>query len=191
MSGLDDPMQGFATVSTTVAAPQGGTDAAAKSLEAARVLTSKLLDFKVAKPPIFSGAPTDWAEFKFRLLGIANLIELDAPMKAVMLVQPHELELQALTPEMQIRSRVLYTLLLQSVQGRALSLLRLVGPGCGFSAWRALMEEYEPSSHQRRLSMLIGILVPEWPANEPFIDCWLRWERQVQEFDMMAGPSSF
>ena len=73
------------------------------------------------------------------------------------------------------------------MSGRALNLLRLLPAGEGFVAWRRLVEEYEPSSMSRHLSMLVGVLTPDWSDNTAFVDEFMRWERRVVEYEMATG----
>ena len=101
-------------------------------------MAEKLLDTKgISKPPRFSGKAEDWAQWIFRaesfgaLLGWGNYMTIAATQAdRVTNDNLSEAALQA--------SRELYHFLVQTVDGRCLSLLRLIDRGCGFEAWRVI-----------------------------------------------------
>ena len=110
----------------------------------------KLFDMRKVQPPQFSGRPSDWQEFRFRLwilmevVGIAALMKLaeDRGVQGEITVEEQHETVQA-------RSRLLYLLLSQSVGGKALTILRSVPHANGLESWRLLTLEYEPRTVAR------------------------------------------
>ena len=122
----------------------------------------KLFDMKKVQPPQFSGRPSDWQEFRFRLWILMEVVGIAALMKMaedrgtlgeVTVEEQHE--------TVQARSRLLYLLLSQSLGGKALTILRGVHHANGLEAWRRLTLEYEPRTVARSTAMLTGILTPK------------------------------
>ena len=91
------------------------------------------------------------------------------------------MRLAGIAPELRARGKLLYNLLIQTVSGRALNILRLLPAGEGFIAWKRLVAEYEPSSMSRHLLMLVGVLTPEWGERAGFVDELLKWEKRVSD----------
>ena len=148
-------------------------------------LGPKMLDWRgLAKPPMFSGQPPDWAEFRFRLEATATMMGLDEMMDRAAV--NGDIELSAAE---QLMSRLLYALLVQLVQGRALALVRLVPRHHGVKAWNALVQEYEPNLAARFCAQLSAILVPDWKNRDDadFTELLLKWERSVNEYEIATG----
>ena len=145
-------------------------------------LGPKMLDWRgLAKPPMFSGQPPDWAEFRFRLEATATMMGLDEMMDRAAV--NGDIELSAAE---QLMSRLVYALLVQLVQGRALALVRLVPRHHGVKAWNALVQEYEPNLAARFCAQLSAILVPDWKNRDDadFTELLLKWERSVNEYEI-------
>ena len=85
--------------------------------------------------------------------------------------------------------RLLYALLVQLVQGRALALVRLVPRHHGVKAWDALVQEYEPDLAARFCAQLIAVLDPDWKDRDDadFTELLLKWERSVYEYGVATG----
>ena len=150
----------------------------------------KLFDMKKVQPPQFSGRPSDWQEFRFRLWILMEVVGIAALMKMaedrgtlgeVTVEEQHE--------TVQARSRLLYLLLSQSLGGKALTILRGVHHANGLEAWRRLTLEYEPRTVARSTAMLTGILTPKWKdiAVGEFMEAILQWEKRVEDYDDMTG----
>ena len=60
------------------------------------------------------------------------------------------------------RSWTFFNGLVQSVKGRALSVLMNVEAENGLLAWRTLVDTCEPRIGRRWTSMLMGIIGPQW-----------------------------
>eukprot|EP00972_Heterocapsa_arctica_P037628 5538367-Heterocapsa_arctica.AAC.1 len=60
--------------------------------------------------------------------------------------QPVPIDENVMKPEVRRKSKFLYSLFIQVLGGRALTLLRLVPKSNGFEAWRMLVREYEPET---------------------------------------------
>eukprot|EP00972_Heterocapsa_arctica_P009223 1359857-Heterocapsa_arctica.AAC.1 len=73
---------------------------------------------------------------------------------------PTPIGLDGTSRESQQNSRLLYGILVQVLNGRALSILKLVPPGGGFEAWRRLVAEYEPETPLRHAAMLRALVKP-------------------------------
>ena len=150
----------------------------------------KLFDMRKVQPPQFSGRPSDWQEFRFRLwilmevVGIAALMKLAEDRGA-----QGEITVEEQHETVQARSRLLYLLLSQSVGGKALTILRSVSHANGLEAWRLLTLEYEPRTVARSTAMLAGILTPKWNevAAGDFMETILQWEKMVEDYNLVAG----
>ena len=150
----------------------------------------KLFDMKKVQPPQFSGRPSDWQEFRFRLwilmevVGIATLMKMAedrGTQGEVTVEEQHE--------TVQMRSRLLYLLLSQSLGGKALTILRGVHHANGLEAWRRLTLEYEPRIVARSTAMLTGILTPKWSdvAASDFMEAILQWEKRLEDYNDVTG----
>jgi len=150
----------------------------------------KLFDMKKVQPPQFSGRPSDWQEFRFRLWILMEVVGIAAFMKMaedrgtlgeVTVEEQHE--------TVQARSRLLYLLLSQRLGGKALTILRGVHHANGLEAWRRLTLEYEPRIVARSTAMLTGILIPKWRdvAVGDFMEAILQWEKRVEDYDDVTG----
>jgi hypothetical protein len=112
----------------------------------------------------------------------------DALTAAENISDPEKLSLPRLSGEMMVKSKLIYSIIIQSVSGRALGLTRLVQIGSGFEAWHSLVKEYEPFSQQRKLAMLLGILNPDWHAHgRTFMDGLIAWERAVLDYETLTS----
>lgn len=57
---------------------------------------------------------------------------------------------------------VLFNILMQSVDGRAIPILMTVEGSNGFQAWKALCDAYEPQVGGRHMATLNGIIASDW-----------------------------
>lgn len=77
-------------------------------LSMVREVSTKLLDLKIAKPPMFSGAVDMWPEYRFRMEAAASLVDLDALMhESIRVSSEDSLKLQVQTPETRARGKLL------------------------------------------------------------------------------------
>ena len=149
---------------------------------------SRLLDLKnVGRIPQFSGKPQDWDDFKFRFLLSMGFIDLDEIVDMVK-VTTTATEAHQLDVEHTEKSKILYGILCQCCEGRALTLLKLVGRGCGIEAWRLLLVEYEPRASVRIAQMLSGILQPKFSNNLQSFQLELtQWKIMVAKYEGVAS----
>ena len=145
----------------------------------------RLLDLKgVARPPTFNGEPAGWSEFHFKFMAMLDLLEMgDMAVAAAGLNR--EITIQEMTTYYRVRARLLYAILVQTLSGRALAILRLVERSNGLEAWRRLCAEYAPASPVRYTAMLASLLKPTLrPAS--FVEDWLAWELRVAKYEAAA-----
>eukprot|EP00439_Symbiodinium_sp_Y106_P052723 s3817_g7.t1 len=74
--------------------------------------------------------------------------------------------LRDMTEQEAIHARTLYHVLVQSVEGKALSILMNVEKLNGLEGWRALVDAYQPDLGGRHTSMLMGIISPSWEKDQ-------------------------
>ena len=138
-------------------------------------VAARLVDLKgVGRPPNFSGLESDWSDFKFKMESACALLGVDVIMEG-----PERI----LTPQETVKAKLLYNILVQVCQGRALLLIRQVQRADGAAAWRRLKEEYEPDVASRHCAVLSGLLAPVWLPTGSFIDQLYQWERSVLEYE--------
>eukprot|EP00972_Heterocapsa_arctica_P092725 13675357-Heterocapsa_arctica.AAC.1 len=82
------------------------------------------------------------------LLGLDTLLEQAAR-------EPGPLNIDYMDAALAIRSRFLYTLLVQVCGGKGLAIVRLVSRKNGFEAWRQLEAEYSPAVPSRTVALLV------------------------------------
>ena len=111
------------------------------------------------------------------------MIDVDGLMAVVQTCDMSDVEVLEL--EFPMRSKLLYSLLAASCQGRALGIVRAVVRSSGLMAWRKLVSEYEPDLASRRMIMLSGILNPNF-IMEKFPEQVLEWERQIALYQAAA-----
>ena len=112
---------------------------------------AKLVDLRgVAKPPMFTGRVEDWSDFRFKMENIAALLSLDD------LLQRAASGSACLEPGDEPKGKFLYNSLVQVCHGKALALVRLIPRADGASAWRSLVQEYEPDEASRHCALLVG-----------------------------------
>ena len=95
----------------------------------------------LAKPKASGGSEEEWPAWSFKMM--AYLSALDHTMTEELLhaiVEPIDdvRNAKLLAPSAQSRSRQLYFILVLLLEGQALSLIKPVGVGEGYRAWRIL-----------------------------------------------------
>ena len=126
----------------------------------------------IGKLRSFSGKEEDWPSWAFVARGYLNLLDpgYQALISASEQVQRYsDIVLAELGQNGQEKAVVLFNLLTQSVEGRALQIMMNVESGSGFQAWKALRENYEPDVGGRHTAMLSGIIAPSWRTSRRMI----------------------
>ncbi|CAE8615096.1 unnamed protein product [Polarella glacialis] len=151
-----------------------------------REVAGRMVDMRgVAKPPNFTGLETDWAEWKFRMEAILSLLGLDDLAEAAVR-EGVDADARLMTDADELRSKVLYNLLVQLCSGKALSLVRTVRRADGLGSWAKLVREYEPSVAARHCAMLSSLLCPCFEESEPFTEQLLDWERKIADYELVT-----
>lgn len=142
---------------------------------------ARILDVKgIGKLPTFDGTQSGFNDWRFRFEVSMSLLQLKDGMAAAA-VSRTSLEFSDLSAQQQYKTRVLYAILVQQIQGKALSIARLVDNENGYEVWRRLVLEYDPESKIRTSRMLVGILRPTFGENsETFTKNLLDWEFSVK-----------
>ena len=139
----------------------------------------------------FSGKEEDWAAWVFVARGYVNLLDpgYQALLEASESMARHsDIRMADLGGEAAQKSVVLFNLLTQSVDGRALQVLMNVESGNGFQAWKALCETYEPDVGGRHTAMLMGIIAPPWESvkEADFLEAVETWEVQIRRYETQS-----
>ena len=87
------------------------------------------------------------------------------------------LALGAVSPEVVRLARTMYHILVSTVTGKALMVVRKAERSNGLAAWKLLCEEYEPRSSSRLTAVLCGLLSPSWTRldNTAFLRALAAW----------------
>ncbi|CAE8611618.1 unnamed protein product [Polarella glacialis] len=151
-----------------------------------REVAGRMVDMRgVAKPPNFTGLETDWAEWKFRMEAILSLLGLDDLAEAAVR-EGVDADARLLSDADELRSKMLYNLLVQLCSGKALSLVRTVRRADGLGSWAKLVREYEPSVAARHCAMLSSLLCPGFEDSKPFTEQLLEWERRITDYELVT-----
>ena len=144
------------------------------------------------RPRSFSGADEEWDGWAFVARSHLSLLTEDAE---------HWLEvaeaapggsasvlLAALTAEARDFARVLYHVLVSTVQGKALAVIRGGERANGLQCWVLLCDEYEPKSGSRLTALLCGLLAPPWQGLEgpAFLRALAAWEVEVRRYESQS-----
>ena len=107
------------------------------------------------KCPTFSGCDTEWSEWSFIFESVAAMANLEPVMESAFTVSA-EKPIAEVTPEVKLRAKQLYYLLVNTVRGKALTLVRSAEKHHGIAAWRRIKSEYQPDAAGRHTAMLMG-----------------------------------
>ena len=144
------------------------------------------------RPRSFSGADEEWDGWAFVARSHLSLLTEDAE---------HWLEvaeaapggsasvlLAALTAEARDFARVLYHVLVSTVQGKALAVIRGGERANGLQCWVLLCDEYEPKSGSRLTTLLCGLLAPPWQGLEgpAFLRALAAWEVEARRYESQS-----
>ena len=139
----------------------------------------------------FSGKDEDWPAWVFVARGYVHLLDrayrgmLEAAENAA---SQNELSMIDMSDTAQELSTVLFNLLTQSVDGRALQILMNVEGQNGFQAWKALCDAYEPPVGGRHMAMLTAIIAPDWKniKESEILETIESWEVLVRRYEMQS-----
>ena len=87
---------------------------------------------------------------------------------------------------MELSAQQLYCLLVNTVRGKALTLVRNAEKHHAIAAWRRVKTEYQPDAAGRHTAMFTGIMQPGLDsrgAANTFLDQVTEWERRIQEHE--------
>ena len=87
---------------------------------------------------------------------------------------------------MKLSAKQLYCFLVNTVRGKALTLVRSAEKHHGLAAWKGIKTEYQPDAGGRHTAVLMGIMQPGWGsrgAADTFPDRLAEWERRIQEYE--------
>ena len=89
-------------------------------------------------------------------------------------------------------SRILYHVMVSTVQGKGLSVIRGGERANGLQCWGMLCEELEPKSGSRFTAFLCGLLAPPWTGLEGLhsFEPWLRGRSRLAATKARAGKRS-
>ena len=179
------------------ASPVGGSPTAGGTLQQMMgpgfaVGGGGLIDTRaIGKLRMFNGKEEDWPPWAFVARGYLNLLDpgFNAMITAAEQAPRYsDLHLADMGQNGQEKAVVLFNLLTQSVEGRALSVLMNVENGNGFAAWKALCEAYEPDIGGRHTAMLTGIIAPAWETVKEidFLEAMETWEVQIRRYEVQS-----
>ena len=134
------------------------------------------------KCPIFSGRDTEWGEWSFIFESLAGMANLKPAMEGTFKVVA-EKPVADLFSEMKLSAKQLYYLLVNTVRGKALTLVRSAEKHHGIAAWKRIKSEYQPDATGRHAAMLMGVMLPSWNSRgtaNTFLDQLSEWERRSQ-----------
>ena len=140
------------------------------------------------KCPTFSGRDTEWSEWSFIFQSVAAMANLEPVMESA-LIGLAEKTIAELTLEMKLGAKQMYYLFVNTVRGKALTLVRSVEKNRGVAAWKRIKTEYQPDAAGRHTAMLVGItqLGRNSRSAATFLDRWTEWERRIQEYEGEAS----
>ena len=135
----------------------------------------RMVDLKgLTKLTPFSGAEEDWPEWHFRTKALGPLLGLAGIIRTAELATADPDE-EAWSIQDRAASQLLWSILSQTLQGRAYSILRLVPEGRGATAWFRVYQDYQmPNQIPRQMAMLVGLLEPRFGVDTTgFLDKFL------------------
>ncbi|CAE7676733.1 unnamed protein product [Symbiodinium sp. CCMP2592] len=151
-------------------------DSAAKLVKSPDVFAPKSLEEEVSQWP-------DWS-FSFKVfVGFIDPTYAEE-LKKVELAPPKPAEYTVGERE---RSTKLYAILASYLRNRPLKLLKSEGSPDGYSVWRRLFEELEPSSRTRGLAMAQALVsFPQMTKGTSILDYLLTYEKLVAEYEKLS-----
>ena len=136
------------------------------------------------KCPTFSGRDREWSEWSFIFESVAAMANRETVMESAF-TGSAEKPIADLTPEMKLGAKRLYYFLVNTVQGKALTLVRSAEKHHDIAAGKRIKSEYQPDAAGRHTAMFMGIMQPGWDSRNPanFLDQLTEWERRIQEYE--------
>ena len=172
----------------TAAATAAGMSARQQSAERRQI--SSVLDPKCLESiKTFSGKDEDYPEWEVKLKSTTTLLGLDGEM-AVAIAEPTKdsVMLEALpADEVRNKAKALYHILIQSCQGKALTIVLTCEENNGLQAWRRVKREYKPEVAPRHNAMPISLLTPKFSSDRPFTEQITEWGRNIDEYRKANG----
>ena len=141
---------------------------------------------------VFSGDSKEFVEWEYAFTSYIRLYseELYALMisnQGKITAVDEDIELE---DEERRMSAVLHHVLVMVLKKHPLQLVRAAGPGRGIEGWRSVRCHYRPRDALRHVSMLQGILEPQWSGGETtFGERILDWERAIAEYEGESGST--
>ena len=147
---------------------------------------AKVIDLR-ARPPQFSGDEKQWEEWRFKMETLLNLLNMKETLAQAVTLPMEELQRRLLEPEIQAQSSFLYNVLVEACKGKASAMIRLERDG--LTAWRKLVEEFEPQRTFQQVAQLSKLLTPTWRADQPFLPQLQVWEQHISEYEVRSKTS--
>ncbi|CAK0906965.1 unnamed protein product, partial [Prorocentrum cordatum] len=143
--------------------------AASRPVAAARAAPQDLVDTRLlAKPKAFGGNEDEWPGWSFKMLAYLGALDeqMANELTAAMTFPLEEVRNARLLEEgASQRSRQLYFILVLLLEGAALQLIKPVGVGEGYRAWRTLQDMYEPDRPGRHAGLLQELIAFQFPED--------------------------
>ncbi|CAK0858488.1 unnamed protein product [Prorocentrum cordatum] len=143
--------------------------AASRPVAAARAAPQDLVDTRLlAKPKAFGGSEDEWPGWSFKMLAYLGALDemMANELTAAMTFPLEEVRNARLLEEgASQRSRQLYFILVLLLEGAALQLIKPVGVGEGYRAWRTLQDMYEPDRPGRHAGLLQELIAFQFPED--------------------------
>ena len=141
--------------------------------------------------PIFDGNEAHFAEWRFTFEATCGLLGLEEVLRQAVLSTHDEASLSvfAQQPEVSLKNKAVYYLLVASCRGRAQVLVRGVPEHAGLVAWRQMVRLYEPQVGSRLNAMLVGVLSPVWRQGDTyqFEEDLTAWDTRITEKERDSG----
>ena len=97
-------------------------------------------------------------------------------------------DMSVMDPSQQERSKQLYSILIGSLRGRPLRILKGVAGRNGFEKWRQLLSQYQPRTRARSISMLSALMnFPQFNKSQTIIEQIQGFERLRNEYRRSSG----
>ncbi|CAK0814821.1 unnamed protein product, partial [Prorocentrum cordatum] len=143
--------------------------AASRPVAAARAAPQDLVDTRLlAKPKAFGGSEDERPGWSFKMLAYLGALDeqMANELTAAMTFPLEEVRNARLLEEgASQRSRQLYFILVLLLEGAALQLIKPVGVGEGYRAWRTLQDMYEPDRPGRHAGLLQELIAFQFPED--------------------------
>ena len=137
------------------------------------------------KIPISDDNEAHFAEWRFTFEATCGLLGLEEVLRQSILSTHDEASLQvfAQQPDVSLKNKAVYYLLVASCRGRAQVLVRGVPKHAGLVAWRQMVRLFEPQVG------LVGVLSPVWRQGDSyqFEEDLTAWDTRITEYERDSG----